>query len=321
MLVTVADIMGSAPRAIGSRMLVTPDRLYGSIGGGNLEFTATKKARKLLEQAGGQSQQHETYGLGPALNQCCGGAVVLLYEVFHATLPAWLRHLLEELEQDRSAVLVTAVDGDRVAKWLLHPDDPPPPGLPGEACSAALSFARDGDPANRLLETSTGRYLLEVVSQQQTRLYLFGAGHTGKALVKALGPLPFDVTWLDDRPGQFPEDDSKVRRIRLADLPAEVASCRPGSVYLVMTHSHAMDEDICYEVLKRNDARWLGVIGSVTKRRRFVHRLAQRGIDNTALRQLVCPIGLSGVTGKRPATIAVAVVAQLLCEVVPEAWR
>ncbi len=73
--------------------------------------------------------------------------------------------------------------------------------------------------------------------------------------------------------------------------------------------------------MQRDDAAWIGVIGSATKRRRFVHRLAQRGIAAGRLEELVCPIGDAGIRGKRPATIALAVATQLMQDLVPEAWR
>jgi xanthine dehydrogenase accessory factor len=99
----------------------------------------------------------------------------------------------------------------------------------------------------------------------------------------------------------------------LSDDPAaEVARAEAGSIFVVMTHSHQLDEDICLQVLQRGDFAWLGLIGSDTKRRRFVHRLEQRGIQAAQLERLVCPIGLSGIRGKQPATIALSLAAQLM---------
>ena len=100
--------------------------------------------------------------------------------------------------------------------------------------------------------------------------------------------------------------------MRTDSPPDLVAEARPGSIFIVMTHSHQLDEDICLEVLRRDDFAWLGLIGSDTKRRRFVHRLEQRGIEPSKLDALVCPIGLSGIRGKQPATIALSLAAQLM---------
>jgi xanthine dehydrogenase accessory factor len=121
------------------------------------------------------------------------------------------------------------------------------------------------------------------------------------------------VTWVDSRPDVFPDRPGpNINVVDSNDVLSEVSKAPPGSSFVVMTHSHQLDEDICFEVLSHGDFAWLGLIGSVTKRRRFIQRLAQRGIDESKLDQLVCPIGLSGIKGKQPATIALSLVAQLM---------
>jgi xanthine dehydrogenase accessory factor len=79
-----------------------------------------------------------------------------------------------------------------------------------------------------------------------------------------------------------------------------------------LTHSHALDLAITEAILKRGDFAYLGLIGSKTKRARFLHRFEARGIAPEVLARLTCPIGLPGIEGKEPEVIAVAVVAQLL---------
>ena len=97
------------------------------------------------------------------------------------------------------------------------------------------------------------------------------------------------------------------------DLPAgEVASMPPGSYYLVMTHSHSLDLDICDQVLRRRDAQYCGLIGYLSKRRRFERLLRKQGVSDEMLAELSCPIGVSGIPGKRPQEIAIAVAAELL---------
>ncbi|MFV3126076.1 xanthine dehydrogenase accessory protein XdhC [Niveispirillum sp. KHB5.9] len=78
-LVTVTEVAGSAPRAAGTKMVVTGDALHGTIGGGALEFTAIETARALLD---GEVTELRTqsYALGPSLGQCCGGRVSLMFE-------------------------------------------------------------------------------------------------------------------------------------------------------------------------------------------------------------------------------------------------
>jgi xanthine dehydrogenase accessory factor len=83
-------------------------------------------------------------------------------------------------------------------------------------------------------------------------------------------------------------------------------------MFLVMTHSHALDFDICEQVLRRADFAFLGLIGSATKRATFERRLRLHGHSDAAIRRLVCPIGLPSVTGKAPAAVAISVAGQLL---------
>ena len=144
-------------------------------------------------------------------------------------------------------------------------------------------------------------------------LYLFGAGHVGQALVTVLAPLPFHLVWLDTRDGVFPGSlmagvDARV----IDDHEPEIREAPAGSYFLAMTHSHAMDYDICEKVLQRGDFAYLGLIGSRTKRRKFEQRLQTRGYVNLPLDRLTCPIGVADINSKEPAAIAVGTAAQLL---------
>lgn len=149
-------------------------------------------------------------------------------------------------------------------------------------------------------------------------LRLFGAGHVGRALVQALAAVPCRITWIDAREAEFPSDPlpPQVRRVCVepaeTDMTAEVAEGRPGDFYLVLTHSHALDLGLAEAILRRGDFGWFGLIGSASKRARFVHRLAERGIAAERIARMVCPIGLPGIAGKQPGVIALAVAAQLL---------
>src|SRR5262249_37679820 len=80
-LITVTEAKGFTPREAGTKMVVTSDKQFGTIGGGNLEFEAIAEARKLLANAT-SSAKSKDYPLGPALAQCCGGAVTVLLEPF-----------------------------------------------------------------------------------------------------------------------------------------------------------------------------------------------------------------------------------------------
>lgn len=155
------------------------------------------------------------------------------------------------------------------------------------------------------------RERLEAWRAGLSRVVLFGAGHVGRALVRALEPLPCRVHWLDSRQSEFPAElADTVEAQTLAD-PATVAT-NPTDVVLVMTHSHALDLAIVEARLRTMDFAWLGLIGSATKRRRFESQLRAGGIPAERVERLVCPIGLPSIRGKEPAVIAASVTAQLL---------
>jgi xanthine dehydrogenase accessory factor len=151
-------------------------------------------------------------------------------------------------------------------------------------------------------------------------LALFGGGHVGRALVRALAPLPFAVRWIDSRDGVFPADvPAQVQVEHSEPVQRAVADLSSGSRVLVMSFSHAEDLDIvaaCLERCRRqDDLPFIGLIGSRTKWAAFQHRLEARGFGPAELDRVSCPIGLPGIRGKEPAVIAASVVAQLLLDV------
>ncbi len=85
-----------------------------------------------------------------------------------------------------------------------------------------------------------------------------------------------------------------------------------GSSFLVMTHSHPVDLDICMRVLRREDFAYCGLIGSLSKRRRFERLMKKQGLSISEIERLVSPIGVAGVGGRKPMEIAIAVAAELL---------
>jgi xanthine dehydrogenase accessory factor len=153
-------------------------------------------------------------------------------------------------------------------------------------------------------------------------LQLYGAGHVGRALVRALRPLPCHIDWIDEREQEFPPDafapegsnawPSTLQALAVDAPEAEIATAPPGAFYLVMTHSHDLDFRLGETILRRPDFGWFGLIGSATKRARFLRRWRERGIPYSALEQLVCPVGIPGIPGKAPEVIAASVAAQLL---------
>ncbi len=190
--------------------------------------------------------------------------------------------------------------------------------MPLHGAAPGFQPALDASPSNRIQFDAAGRrWLVDACLAPRPHLLLFGAGHVGAALVRALAELPCRVTWIDARDELFPAALPANVRIEATDTPeALIDAAAPGSCYLVMTHEHALDQHLSEQILRRieqrDDVQWFGLIGSRTKRAQFIHRLQQRGIAPDALARMVCPIGLPGIKGKQPAVIAASVAAQLL---------
>ncbi|HKJ52445.1 MAG TPA: xanthine dehydrogenase accessory protein XdhC [Gammaproteobacteria bacterium] len=241
MLVSVDSIVGSSPREPGAKMLVSAERQYGSIGGGNLEYQASRIARNRLEL--GEPGGLERFPLGAGLGQCCGGLVNLMFERLDA-------------------------EGD----WSRAEID-----------------------------------------EQRIELYLFGAGHVGRALVRVLDELPVNLNWIDTRDGMLPGAPPAWIDAICTDTPeAEIDAAPPGSYFLVMTHDHALDQCLCEQILRRDDFAYFGLIGSAAKRRNFETRMRRRGVDAGRFARMTCPIGIAGIGGKQPTLIAISVAAEIL---------
>lgn len=143
------------------------------------------------------------------------------------------------------------------------------------------------------------------------RVLLFGAGHVGRALARSLAPLPLRVAWIDPRPDAFPPDPPvEVERV-CAGAPVRVLEEEPAVAgVLVLTHSHALDFELVAAALARDDPAHVGLIGSLSKRARFVHGLRRLGLGEERIARLACPLG--GTTAdKRPEVIALLATAEL----------
>lgn len=181
----------------------------------------------------------------------------------------------------------------------------------GQCCGGQVELTTE------IFETSALANLHDLAAQEATakghQLYLFGAGHVGRALVLALATLPFYVRWVDSRRSAFPAVvPGNATLIQSDDPPREAASAPSGSLILIMTHSHALDLAITEAALRNARVAHVGLIGSATKRARFEKRLLDGGVPADRVSAVICPIGVGGIRSKEPAAIAAATAAQLL---------
>ncbi len=289
-LVTLVEAQGSTPREAGTKMLVHAGGIADSIGGGHLELKATEQARAMIAEP--TPPAIADFPLGPSLGQCCGGHVRLMIERLDASSLPWLR-VWRDARRDDVLVTVLTDGAKRIESAPLTESDEP----------IRLVTGTDGRPC----------YVAERMMSDVQDLYLFGAGHVGRALVHVLADLPYRIRWFDERAEMFPASlPGNVTIEASADPRHDVAEAPPGALFLVMTHSHALDFDICDQVLRRGDFAFLGLIGSATKRATFERRLKLRDHTEASIRRLVSPIGLPAITGKAPAAVAISVAGQLL---------
>ena len=293
--VTVVALRGSAPREPGASMLVDPEGTVGTIGGGQLEWRATVLAREQLHDPRAAPVRLVDLVLGPDLGQCCGGRVELWLERLTREDTRWLAEAAQKLRAGRPSTIATDFKHGAVTHRVL-------PSLPGTHRVRLMRGA--GEDLT----------LLEMLHRTRPPLYIFGAGHVGQALVRLLADLAmFEITWIDPRAEMLPGGLPAEVRAVVHDAPAQLASAAPpGTRFVVMTHDHALDYELCRAILQRQEAFWLGLIGSASKSARFRSRLLREGLPAASVSQLQCPIGVPGINSKLPAALAISIAAQLL---------
>ena len=244
---TLTSVRGSSPRAQGTFMLVGRTELFGTIGGGALEYMVIEHARRLI--ASGQAEEAMDVPLGPEIGQCCGGRV-----------------------------------------------------------EVSLRYA---DPASR-------ERLAALVAREDAALphvYVFGAGHVGRALAQMLALLPVQLEVIDTRRDELELLPGEINSRVVAMPEAVVRSAPEGSSYVILTHDHALDFLIAQEALARPDAPYIGMVGSQTKRAKFTSWFKAEGGDASALQRLVLPIGQHGLGDKRPEVIAALAAAEIMVHI------
>ena len=280
--VVIARVEGSSPREVGAAMLVWDKGQSGTIGGGALEYQAAARARAMLAE--GRPRAMERVPLGPAIGQCCGGAVMLLSELYAPSL---------DLPRD----------------LVIRPASAEAGPMP-LAVKRLLADARGQGhlPAPGLI----AGWMVEPVLHPARQVWIWGAGHVGRALVGVLAPLPgLAITWIDTDRDRFPDAIPDGVEAVWTPHPERIAAHAPqGAEHLVLTYSHALDLELCHRLLGRGFGG-LGLIGSATKWARFRTRLAALGHGAAAIDRIDCPIG-DPALGKHPQAIAIGVAANLL---------
>ncbi len=244
-LVEVTGAAGSTPRDTDAWMLVAAECIFGTIGGGQLEYMAIDHARRALRQ--GLPAEPMNVPLGPEIGQCCGGRVGLAFTA---------------MNPDLSTQLIARCDREMAAR---------------------------------------------------PHVYIFGAGHVGDALAMALSLVPLRIILVDTREDELSASNVPGIETCLTAMPEALVRDAPaGSAFVVLTHDHALDFLITAEALRREDAAYVGMIGSKTKRATFKNWLSREVGRADLFDRLICPIGGTAVKDKRPAVIAALAAAEIM---------
>jgi xanthine dehydrogenase accessory factor len=205
------------------------------------------------------------------------------------------------------------------ARAMLHTDDgsqrltiPLGPEI-GQCCGGRviLLLSRcDAQTAEDLASSA------KVAKKRQPFVYIFGAGHVGRALARALVPLPVNSLLIDSREDELALADPAIDQ-DLTPLPeTHIRAAAPGSAFVMLTHDHALDFLLAREALARSqtvqDVAYVGMIGSKTKRATFARWFENETGTRQGLDRLTMPIGASKLNDKRPAVIAAMVAAEII---------
>ncbi len=284
--VMVAETQGSAPREAGAGMLMWDSGQAGTIGGGQLEWEATQTGRQKL--AGPRGAWMTTHALGPDLGQCCGGRVRLVTEV--------------------------------LTKDDLPPKDAITRSVHIAGAASVTTYPAAATPLANAARARVGLedgFLVEPLPAPGAALWIWGAGHVGRAIAGVLAPLEqFNLTLVDthaDRmPAFAPEIAAAVETVIAAEPVTLVPFAPRGAHHLILTYSHDLDLALC-DALLRHGFDSAGLIGSATKWARFRKRLSGFGHADAAIARIMCPIGDPSL-GKHPQAIAVSVATRLLTD-------
>jgi xanthine dehydrogenase accessory factor len=282
--VLILKTFGSAPRDEGTTMLIWDSGQFGTIGGGELEYQVTRLAKKIIIDNKGS--RIKKFSLGPDMGQCCGGAVELLIEIL-----------------DETKVKFISVDDGFFARPVFKDEK----SLNVQAL--IKSYRNKSVPIKTSFKDG---WLFEPVTKEKELVWIYGAGHVGTAIANILSKLSqFSVTCIDTSQDRYPDNFPKTVEKLITKNPGHIVQYAPSETHhLILTYSHALDLEICHQLLQHNFAT-AGLIGSKTKWARFKKRLNELNYTFEQINRIICPIGEPSF-GKSPYEIAIGVASMLL---------
>ncbi|MGC6517003.1 MAG: xanthine dehydrogenase accessory protein XdhC [Candidatus Puniceispirillaceae bacterium] len=281
--IIIASVKGSSPRETATYMFVTASDQKGTIGGGTLEYEAVHFARNTLKDLpqSGFVRHLQDVALGPDLGQCCGGNVKLVFEAFAPSVMSDIQALMT----DTPSAFVHDLSGQSLPAIAPRTDK-----------SAGLS----------------GHHLYMPDQNHPVPLYIYGAGHVGRALINVTHSLGLKRIWIDTDKKRFPDNvPGDVTIVPAKDMSVIASHAPQGAFHIVLTYSHAMDEAIIASLLSKAVFGQVGLIGSKTKKARFTKRLQTAGISSDMISKMHCPVGLAAIGDKSPPHVALSIAGQI----------
>lgn len=306
-LVSLLSSSGSTPRGAGAMMAVLPSGAScGTIGGGNVEFTAQKLALEVLQSGIDIVREYRFVPGGEqSLGMVCGGDVTVQFQFIPAgdsTALHIFRTLLEADGQGQDAWLVRKLENGCVT-------------AAGVGTETGFQFLSDNPPSGLLLEkpvlTGGNPAWFSIPAVKAGWVHIFGAGHVSRALAAVLHPLGFRCAVYDDRsefadPSFFPT----AARVQLCSYENLNVPISESDYVVVMTRGHLADYEVLCQTL-RCKKRYIGCIGSRKKLDVCRRRLLDAGYTSKEYDTLHAPIGLS-IGAQTPEEIAVSIAAELI---------
>ncbi len=311
-LCTILASSGSSPRGAGAKMAVFADgRTLGTIGGGAVERIAAEKALQMHKTG---ASFCEGFCLAPNqvndIGMICGGTVMVYFAFFDhnsARDVSFVRAVLELLKGGQDAWLISRMEHGMVTAMGTYDE------------AHGLRFAELDEQEIRPWLTSSAVYRKGEPSYyaepicQAGRVYVFGGGHVGKALVPVLANVGFRVTVFDNRPDfAEPENYPQAEQVIYGDFYHidEKVTLGPRDYVCIMTPGHQADREVLLQAM-RTDACYIGCIGSRHKIASTNRYLMENGIAETALARIHAPIGLT-IYAETPEEIAISIAAELI---------
>ena len=309
-LVTVVAASGATPRGAGAKMLVTEKgRIWGTIGGGAVEYRALQVATQVLKEKSAFVHQftlnkEDIQNLG----MVCGGEVQVFFQ-YIAENDGWIMELakiaLDAYEKNEELWILSDMKKDGKLS-LYHKKN----GFIGTEGLEWLKPYLGSKPI--LVKANENEMYVEQICSA-SKVYVFGGGHVAQELVPVLAHVGFRCVVMDDRE-EFANRElfPSAEQVMLIDFEkiSDFVQIGENDYVCVMTRGHAYDTRVQAQILK-TPACYIGVIGSASKKAAVFGKLYEMGYTEIDTDRIITPIGLE-ILAETPAEIAISIAGQMI---------